>query len=52
MKMDDFEVAQDIVKSIHDAETNEFDDLAAVLRSELAEINARIVNAGFSPVEA
>lgn len=49
--MDDFDQAQQIVKSLLDAENNELLDLAASLRESLAEINARIVADGFAPVE-
>lgn len=41
--MDDFDLAQQLVKSLHDAENNQQEELAASLRVELAEVNARLL---------
>lgn len=47
---DDFEFAQQLVKSIRDAESNDQAALAASLRETLAEVNERLIAAGFAAV--
>ena len=49
--MDDFSYAQQLVKSIRDAETNDQNELAEGLRSSLAEVNERLVADGWRIVE-
>lgn len=51
-KMDMIEMAEQIVKSINDARANDRPDLVAKLEAELSEINKRLAEDGFGPIEA
>ena len=50
--MDIADHAEHLVKSIHDADANGHEELAASLRASLAELNKELVAQGFAPVEA
>ena len=49
--MDRFDLAQQIVKSIRDAENNDRWELALRLRRDLEDLNREFAQDGFAPVE-